>query len=264
MSTDLNVPIRTVLVDDEPLALDKLRGFLESSAQDVVIVATASDGASAVEVIEAHQPDLIFLDIQMPEIDGFEVLRQLVSPRPAVVFVTAFDQYALKAFEVHAIDYLLKPYDRERFEDALKQARAAVGQRRADALQHRLTALLDDLTQQRRAADAPERLAVKTSGKVVFVDVDDIDWIDAAGNYVRLHVGGEHHLMRDTMAHLEARLDPRRFLRIHRSTIVNIQRIRELQQQFHGDYLVVLDNGQRLTLSRSYRDRVQELIAPAG
>lgn len=252
------MPIRTLIIDDEPLAREKLRGFLEKE-KDFEIVAECRDGREALETIEAEEPDLVFLDVQMPEMDGFEVLEHVDEDKlPNVVFTTAYDQYALKAFEVHAVDYLLKPYDRERFTAALERARSEHDRRKAGEMQKQLMALLGEMEEKRRSKFS-DRLVVKSSGKVLFIKVDDIDWVDAAGNYVRLHVAGDSHLMRETMSRLEERLDPDRFLRIHRSTIVNIERIRELQQQFHGDYLVVLKNGQRLTLSRSYRDKIQEL-----
>ena len=250
--------IRTLIVDDEPLAREKLRGFLDG-VEGFEVVGECRDGREALETIERERPDLVFLDVQMPEMDGFEVLENLDQDQlPTVVFVTAYDQYALKAFDVHAVDYLLKPFDRDRFQKALERARMEVERREVGDVRQKLLALLGDAEVRRRRYS--DRLVVKTSGRVVFLKVDDVDWIDAAGNYVKIHAGGETHQLRETMSRLEDRLDPEKFLRIHRSTIVNIERIRELQQQFHGDYLVVLKNGQRLTLSRSYRDRIQELL----
>lgn len=250
--------IRTIIVDDEPLAREKLRGFIDRE-DDVEIVAECGDGRSALEAIDQSKPDLVFLDVQMPELDGFEVIDNLdLDPMPKVVFTTAYDQYALKAFEVHAIDYLLKPFDRARFGEALDLVRAASRRDQVGTMREQLKALLDDLDKRRKTYR--DRLVIKTSGRVVLINVDDIDWIDAAGNYVRLHVGTDSHLLRETMSRLEGRLDPGKFLRIHRSTIVNIERIKELQQQFHGDYVVILREGQRLTLSRSYRDKLQELL----
>lgn len=243
--------IRTILVDDEPLAREKLRGFLEPEP-DFEVIAECRDGTEALTTIEKERPDLVFLDVQMPELDGFEVLDRLGRDHlPAVIFVTAYDQYALRAFEVHALDYLLKPFDRERFAQALARVRE---RRQADESRQKLQALLDE------RAKYPDRLEVKTSGRVVILKVDEIDWIDAAGNYVKIHAGSESLLLRDTMGRIEQRLDPRLFMRIHRSTIVNVERIRELQQQFHGDYVVVLKTGQRLTLSRSYRDKMRKLL----
>ncbi len=250
--------IRTILIDDEPLAREKLRGFLDNE-NDVEVVAECRDGKEALLTVDEEKPDLIFLDVQMPEMDGFEVLENLDQEHmPTVVFVTAYDQYALKAFDVHAIDYLLKPFDRDRFRQAMERARAEHERRQVGEMRDKVLALLSDVGE--RGPKYSERLVVKTSGRVIFVKVDDIDWIDAAGNYVKLHVKGESHMLRETMSRLEERLDPERFLRIHRSTIVNIDRIRELQQQFHGDYLVILESGQRLTLSRSYREKIQKLL----
>ena len=250
--------IRTILVDDEPLAREKTRAFLEKEP-DIEIVAECRDGKEALETIEAEKPDLVFLDIQMPEMDGFEVMENLeLDDPPIIIFVTAFDEYALKAFDIHALDYLLKPFDRERFGEALSRARREVEQKHIGDIKDKLMALLNDV--RNRASKFPDRLVVKTAGRVVFLKIDDIDWVDAAGNYVKIHLANESHMLRETMGRLEERLDPSKFLRIHRSTIVNIERIKELQQQFHGDYLVVLKGGQRLTLSRSYREKIQELL----
>lgn len=250
--------MRTLIVDDEPLAREKLRGFLEQE-DDVEIIGECRDGREAVETIDRERPDVIFLDIQMPELDGFDVLEQIDEvAMPTVIFTTAFDQYAIKAFDVHAVDYLLKPFDRERFRTALDRARGELQRQQADAVKDQLMSLLSDVAT--RETRHPDRLVVKTSGRVVFVKISDIDWVDAAGNYVRLHAGGESHMLRETMGRLEKRLDDQQFIRIHRSTIVNIECIRELQQQFHGDYLVVLKSGQRLTLSRSYREKIQHLL----
>ncbi len=251
--------IRTIIVDDEPLAREKLRGFLDQET-DIEIIDECRDGREALEKIEAEKPDLVFLDVQMPEMDGFEVLENVEPEQlPTVIFVTAFDQYAIKAFDVHAVDYLLKPFDRERFHQAVDRARAELERQQMGKMRRQLLALLADV-ETRRGGKFPQRLVIKTAGRVVFLKVDDVDWIDAAGNYVKIHAGSESHQLRETMGRLEERLDPQRFLRIHRSTIVNIERIRELQQQFHGDYLVVLKTGQRLTLSRSYRDKIQDLL----
>lgn len=250
--------IRTLLVDDEPLAREKLRGFLEEE-EDIEILGECRDGRQALLTIEEEKPDLVFLDVQMPEMDGFEVLENLDQDAlPTVVFVTAYDQYALKAFDVHAVDYLLKPFDRDRFRQALERARTEHERRQVGEMRDKLLALLSEV--EARKPRFPDRLVIKSSGRVILLKVDDVDWIDAAGNYVKLHSKGESHLLRETMGRLEERLDPEKFLRIHRSTMVNIECIRELQQQFHGDYLVILKNGQRLTLSRSYRDKIQGLL----
>ncbi len=251
--------IRTIIVDDEPLARDKLRGFLDHE-EGLEVVGECGDGKTAVVEIEKLRPDLVFLDVQMPELDGIEVIENLdLDPMPLVVFTTAFDEYAVEAFRVHAVDYLLKPFDRKRFREAMTQVRAVVQRQQVDAIRDQLQALLVDI-EDKRAKSYRDRVVIKSAGRVVFLKVEEIDWIDAAGNYVRIHTKGDSHLLRETMSRLETRLDPSTFLRIHRSTIVNIERIKELQQQFHGDYLVVLRSGQRLTLSRSYRDKLQELL----
>lgn len=250
--------IRTILIDDEPLAREKTRTLLADEL-DIEIIGECRDGREAVETIESEKPDLIFLDVQMPEMDGFEVLENLDAEHlPTVVFTTAFDQYALKAFDVHAVDYLLKPFNRARLKEAVERARQTVQRRQAGDVREQLMALLKEVGKDR--PQYPERLVIKSSGRVIFLKSEEIDWVDAAGNYVRIHAGGESHMLRETMGRLEERLDPSRFIRIHRSTIVHVERIKELQQQFHGDYLVVLKSGQRLTLSRSYRDKIQDLL----
>lgn len=245
--------IRALIVDDEPLARERLRTLLKPEA-DVEIVGECGDGEKAVSAIRRHKPDLLFLDVQMPERDGFDVLEALgAEEMPVVVFVTAYDKYALRAFEVHALDYLLKPFDRERFQRALERAREQVAGRHSSTLGERLLALLADrATEQKRL----QRVVIKSGGRIFFLRVEEIDWIEAAGNYLRLHVGREEHLLRETMNRLEARLDPAKFLRIHRSTIVNLERIREMQPSFHGDYVVLLRDGTRLALSRSHRDKL--------
>ena len=253
--------IRTLIVDDEPLARGRLRTLL-AVEPDIEIIGEAGDGREAAAAIESARPDLVFLDIQMPELDGFGVVETIRSARtPEIIFVTAFSQHALRAFEVHALDYLLKPFDRERFQVALGRARTRLAQARSDELSQRLTALLAEMRPEARAAD---RLAVKSGGRVLFLKLADIDWIEAADNYVNLHVGAESHLLRETMTALEARLDASQFLRIIRSTIVNVERIKELQPMFHGDYAVILRNGSRLSLSRGYRDKLQQLLGKSS
>lgn len=250
--------IRTLIVDDEPLARERLRALL-SAEPDIEIIGECGDGPEAVESIRRDAPDLVFLDVQIPEIDGFGVIERVgVENAPVVVFVTAYDQYALEAFDVHAVDYLLKPFDKTRFAKALARARSAVQAQRSGEVSERLLALLRGL----RAAPAgrTERLVVKSAGRLFFLRTGEIDWIESSGNYVCLHVGSETHLLRETMSSLEARLDPASFIRIHRTAIVNVDRIKELQPLFHGEYEVVLRGGARLTLSRSYRDRLQCLL----
>jgi two-component system LytT family response regulator len=249
--------MRVLIVDDEPLARDRLQKMLAGESE-VTIVGQCSNGREAVEAIEEHAPDLVFLDVQMPELDGFGVLGELDPAKiPVIVFVTAHDKFALKAFEVHAVDFLLKPFDRERFQTALKRAKERIAQKRPGELDQRLAALLAELKPE---AQAPERIAIKSSGRVVFVRTNEIDWIEAADNYVNLHVGNESHMHRETMTALAERLPPKKFLRISRSTIVNVERIKELQPLFHGEYAVILRSGKTLTLSRSYRDVVDQLV----
>ena len=249
--------IRTLIVDDEPLARDRVRRFLRDET-DVEIVGECGNGTEAIEAINRERPDLVFLDIQMPEKTGFEVIKSLGAKRlPTIIFVTAYDQYALQAFEVHALDYLLKPFNRERIKRALTRAREHIEHKRYGNLDERLHSLIADLRVEKKYLD---RLVVKAVGRVFFLKTDEIDWIEAAGNYVKLHVGRESHMIRETMNGIEAKLDPSKFLRIHRSTVVNIDRIKELHPMFSGDYAVILRNGTELALSRNYRERFTELF----
>ncbi len=252
--------MRVLIVDDEPLARQRLRALLDAEA-DVEVVGECADGREAVEAIHKYKPDLIFLDVCVPELDGFGVVEAIAQePRPGIIFVTAYDRYALRAFEVHALDYLLKPFDRERFQKALGRARAEVGRSRSEEVSEQLRALLQDARAKSKYLD---RVVIKSGGRVFFLRVEEIDWIEAAGNYLKLHCAGEAHLLRETMNSLETRLDPAKFLRIHRSTMVNIERIQELQPWFHGDYAVLLRDGTRLTLSRSYRQKLHDLFGNA-
>jgi len=252
-----NTPTRVVIVDDEPLARERLRTLL-ADEPGMEIVGEANDGRSAVEAIASLSPDLAFLDVQLPGSTGFEIIEQVGASRmPFVIFVTAYDRYALRAFDVHALDYLLKPFDRERFRQAIARVRQQLDRRSNGDLEKRLLALVQDL---KPAQPRVDRFVVKSGGRVFFVRNDEIDWIEAAGNYVKLHVGSDSHLFRETMNAVEARLDPDQFFRIHRSHIVNIERIRELQPWFNGEYVVFLKNGTRLTLSRGYREKLQDRV----
>ncbi len=260
--------IRTIIVDDEPAARRGVRLLLERD-RAVEIVGEAATGAEAAELIRREKPDLAFLDVQMPGSDGFEALRQVDSATaPTVVFVTAYDEYALRAFEVHAIDYLLKPYDDARFGAALQRAKEEVRRRQTDTVNVRLTQLLDYIQTSGGAThQTPEppgdRILLKSSGEIFFLKAEEIDWIEAEGDYMKFHVAGRAHLMRETMARLEARLDPQRFIRIHRSTIVNIDRLRKLSPSFAGEYAVVLNDGTKLKLSRGYHERFVTLLKQA-
>ena len=263
--------IKTLVVDDEPLARRNLRVLLEADPE-VELVGEASGGAEALALISEHSPDLVFLDVQMPEMDGFGVLERLEAERlPVVIFVTAFDRYALKAFDFHALDYLLKPFDDSRFEKALARAKQQLAQSELKDLSRRLISLLED----RGAAHADEaeasahpdkparyqtRFLIKSAGRVSFIRSDEVDWIEADDYYVKLHVKGRGHLLRETMNDIEARLDPETFVRIHRSSIVNLERVRELRQLFGGDYTVVLQDGTQLKLSRARRERLESLL----
>jgi two-component system LytT family response regulator len=247
--------IRTFIVDDESLARDRLRQLLQNEPE-IEIIGEYANGHEAVAAIQNTPPDLIFLDIQMPELDGFGVLEALgASPMPVIVFVTAFDRFAVKAFEVHAVDYLLKPFDRERFQKALRRAIEQVKNHDATALQQRQSAVLAELP----SSQIADRVAVKSGGHVVWVKLEEIDWIGSADNYAELHVGAKSHLLRETLGALETRLPPEKFVRISRSAIVNAQRIKELHRLFYGGCELVLQNGTRLTLSRRYRDKLQQL-----
>jgi two-component system LytT family response regulator len=253
--------IKVIVVDDEPPARRNLRALLKG-VQDIELVKECGNGRDAVCQIRALQPDLVFLDVQMPELDGFEVLEYLAGhPLPVIIFVTAYDQYALRAFEVSALDYLLKPFDDARFHRALSQARRQIEQQDASELGRKLMTLLGT---REVKADAPTRyltrLMVKTTGRVIFIRAEDIDWIEAYDNYLRLHVGGKAHLLRQTMNELEAALNPEQFARIHRSTIVNLDRVKELRPHLNGEHLVILQDGKELKLSRGRKEWLERRL----
>ena len=249
--------LRILIVDDEPLARTRIRSLLDKEP-DATVVGECGDGQQAVTLINELQPDLLFLDVQMPVLDGFGVVESLdIDRMPAIIFVTAYDRYAIRAFEVHALDYLLKPFDRDRFQRALSRARDELSRQEKKASTEKLLELLEDVQTQRKPL---QRLVIKAAGRVFFLRLEEIDWIEAAGNYVKLHAGKETHLLRETMNTLEGRLNTDQFVRIHRSTIVNLDRVKELQPWFHGDYRVILNDGTHLTLSRGYRQKLQELL----
>lgn len=249
--------IRTLIVDDESLARERIRDMLAEDPE-IEILEECANGEEALEAIEKHSPDLIFLDVEMPGMDGFAVIEELdAESMPAIVFVTAYDQYAVRAFEVYALDYLLKPFDRERFDKALERAKSHIVTEKSENMSRRI---LDALEQIKSKPTHLERLVIKMNGHIFFVRAEEIDWLEAEGNYVRLHTGKESYLLRDTISALESQLDPKRFVRVHRSAIVNIDRIQELQPWFHGEYRIILREGVQLTLSRSYKEKLHEIL----
>jgi two-component system LytT family response regulator len=252
--------LKCLIADDEPLARERLARLLETEP-DVEIVAQCRDGEEAVLAIQDRSPDIVFLDIEMPQMNGFDVIEAVGYDRmPLVIFVTAYDQHAIRAFQVRALDYLLKPFDRERFREALSRARTQITRAETGELGRKLLGMMKEL---RRDHPRSDRLLVKSGGRLIFLRADEIDWIEAAGNYVRIHVGNAAHLLRETMSAIEQRLDPEQFARIHRCRIVNMEQVQELQPWFNGEYVVVLKNGTRLALSRGYREKMQERIGRA-
>lgn len=255
--------IRTLIADDEAVAREGLRKMLQQEP-DLDIIAECADGREAAEAIQELEPDLVFMDVQMPGMNGFEALMAVeMDEFPIIIFVTAYDQYALRAFEVHAVDYLVKPFTNRRLQEAVQQARQHLEKDRVAELNQQIEDLLDRLDAPPRGK-APssyvQRIPVRKRRRVRFIDVGDIDWLEAADNYVNLHVGDASHLVRSTLSEMEERLDPEQFLRIHRSRIVNIDRIREVHPRGSGDCLLVLDDGTELLSSRTYSDRRNEVL----
>ncbi|MBP6672194.1 MAG: response regulator transcription factor [Bacteroidetes bacterium] len=250
--------IRAIIVDDEPLAREKVQLFARD-AHDIEIIDTCANGFEALTSFQKNRPDLIFLDIQMPEMNGFEFLQQIGPEHyPGIIFITAYDEFALKAFEFHALDYLLKPYDRERFNKAVDHARHSLRSKPlTDDSDEQLKALLHSMM---NPSSVLERLIVKTGGRVVFLRIEEIDWMEAAGNYVKLHTGNESHLVRETMNNLEQQLPPSKFIRVHRSTIVNIEKIKELQPYFNGEYKVILHNNTHIIMSRGFKENFTKVL----
>lgn len=256
--------IRTIIADDERLAREKLRIFLASEV-NVEIVAECQDGEQTIEAIHKHRADLLLLDIQMPLMDGFEVLARLrPEEMPVVIFTTAYDQYALRAFEAHALDYLLKPFDQERLHHAISRARAQLGISHDREITRRILDLLSQVKPGGPAttttSSPQDRLVIRAKGRIVFLNLDEIDWIEASANYVRLNVGRESHLVRETIGRIAERLNPSHFVRIHRSTIVDVRKIKELIPVNSGEYIVVLTSGKELSCSRGYRAALQSMI----
>ena len=260
--------IRALIVDDERLARETLRLLLEDYKQ-VEVVGECENGREAIHLIQNQELDLVFLDIQMPEINGFEVIEEVGADKmPVVIFVTAYDQYALQAFEARALDYLLKPFDDERFEQALDRATERIRQRQVGELSTKLVDLISSradpgslqVNNEPAQGDYLERIMIKERGSMFFIKVEDIDWVEAAGDYVSIHAGSKSHLLRETMSGLMKKLHPRKFVRVHRSSIVKVDSIRELKPYFHGDYIIILKNGKELKLSRRYWDQVEKVL----
>ena len=248
--------MKVLIVDDEPLARDRIREML-GDYPEMEVIAEARNGREAIDSIKTDSPDLVFLDVQMPDLNGFDVLANLnVERMPLIIFVTAYDQHAIHAFNVHAVDYLTKPFDRKRFAEAIEHTRIFM-----KGTQEQGTARIMKMLQEFKAGPRYlERFAVKSGEKVFFIRSEDVDAIEAQGNYVRLQLGNSSHLLRDTLNNIEAQIDPRVFVRIHRRTIVNINRVKELQTWARGEYRVVLQNGAHYSLSRGYRDHFDNLI----
>ena len=253
--------VRTVVADDEKLARQKLLILLDSEPQ-VQVLAECKDGKQTVSAVRKLRPDLLLLDIQMPELDGFEVLDKIPPVEmPAVIFISAYDQYAIRAFEANALDYLLKPFDQERLHRAVERARLQLCKSRDSEITYRILSLLSQVrVAALSASERDNRLVIKVNGRVVFLDLDSIDWVEAAANYVRLNVGKESYLLRETIGGISERLDANQFVRIHRSTIVNHHKIKELIPVNSGEYVVVLKNGKELSCSRGYRAGLQWIV----
>jgi len=248
--------IRALIVDDEPLARRGLLRLLKNDP-DTEVVGECGDGECAVSAILSKKPHLVFLDVQMPEMDGFEVVRRVGPEKmPALVFVTAYDRYALRAFDTNALDYLLKPVAQVRFEKALARAKQRISEKSKDDVVQRLIATLEQIN---RHDEYLDRLPVSENGRILFVNMEEIDWIEANGNYARLHIGARTHEIREALTALERKLNPHDFLRIHRSAIVNVHRIKEIQPWFHGYHLVLLQNGQELRMSRYQNETARRL-----
>jgi len=258
---DTGSVVRTIIADDEQLACRKLRILLDSEPE-IEVVAECHDGGQTVAAIRTYRPDLLLLDIQMPDRDGFQVLSEISpSEMPVVVFTSAYDQYAIRAFEAHALDYLLKPFDQGRLHQAIERVRSELRKAKDREITQRILQLLSRVKSEKQPTpDFDGRVVIRTKGRIVFLNVDDIDWVEAAANYVRLNAGGESYLFRETISRTSERLNPNHFIRIHRSMIVNVRKVKELIPVNSGEYIVVLKNGKELSCSRGYRANVQHMI----
>lgn len=261
--------IRVLIVDDEPMSRRRIRRFL-STEPDAEIIGEASSAHQAVRLIRAHDPEVVFLDIQMPKQDAFDVISEIGPERmPLVIFVTAYDEHAVRAFEVHALDYVLKPFDGERLLEAFRRARTRLEMEAATDQRRDIASLLRSIGasgsgRPMGAAGREGRMMIKSHGRVHFISASEIDWVEAAGNYIRLHIGSSSHLVRESLVRLEERLDSARFVRIHRSALVNLDRVKEMRHWSSGEYLVVLTDGTELKLSRRYRDSLLDRVIGRG
>lgn len=268
-----------MIVDDEALARKALRVMLADDPE-MEVIAECRSGREAVTAIHEHSPDIVFIDIQMPEMDGFQVIEEVgVKEMPVTVFVTAYDKYALRAFDAHALDYLLKPFDYDRFDTALQRAKTQVRQHELDEMRESFLAVLKDMKPAAAAessfrkenskplepdAKVPiDRVVIKSGGRIYFLKIEEIDWIEGAGDYLSLHAGSQTHLIRETMGNFHTKLNAKKFLRIHRSTIINIERVKDIRPLSKGEYVITLTNGARLNSSRGYRQALQELLDEA-
>jgi two-component system LytT family response regulator len=255
MARDPKIPV--MIVDDEPLARHGLRAIIEDE-KDLVIVAEAADGEGAIRLIKQHSPEVLFLDIQMPELDGFDVIKALPKKTmPLIVFVTAYDEFAVKAFSSHALDYVLKPFDADRIHSTIHRVREMIRLKTRAAYSEKITEALRSFQQTKKYLD---RVMVRASGKISFVPVDEILWIEAAADYIILHTKNGKHTTREMIGTIEQELDPSRFVRIHRSAIVNLNAVRELRTEHHGDFTAILITGTTLTVSRSFREKIEQLL----
>src|SRR4249919_489605 len=252
--------IRTLVVEDQALARERLVELL-SAETDVEVIAACGTGSDAVASIRALSPDLVLLDLQMPDLDGFGVVSELGSAMPLTIFVTAYDEFALRAFEVHAFDYLLKPFGRDRFLQALGRARAHLADKQDEQLARRFVSLVEHAGASDVPSPVPDRLMVKSGGRVVLLPLDELDAVESAGNYVRLYSGSQAHLVRETMANLEGRLPPDRFCRIHRTWIVNFARVKMTAMRPNGEPELVMLDGRRFRVGRAFRDSVMTRLS---
>ena len=253
----MKAKITALIVDDEALARKFIRRMLKED-QDVEIVGECNDGKSAVAMIQKQKPDVVFLDVQMPAMDGFAVLEGIgVDHLPEIIFTTAYEKYAIRAFELHALDYLLKPFDQTRFRDAMRHAKDRLQHRQQEEGRLQMAALLENV---KTPSKYLGRLIIKADGRISFLSTREINWIEADDKYVHLHTAKASRMVRQTLSAMESQLDPKKFLRIHRSAMVNVERIRELEPTFNGEHVVFLEDGTKLTLSRSYRQKLFELL----